>query len=102
MATTALPIAIAGATSETKPSSGASSGQATPITPIGSFIASVTMRNGVWCTSPSHLSAHADRKSTRLNSSHLVISYAVFCLKKKKKLIQHNQLPCYEDVSDTH
>src|SRR5256885_8109941 len=29
--------------------------------------------------------AHQDRKSTRLNSSHLVISYAVFCLKKKKK-----------------
>src|SRR5262245_64471205 len=27
----------------------------------------------------------ADRKSTRLNSSHLGISYAVFCLKKKKK-----------------
>src|SRR2546426_7792705 len=29
-----------------------------------------------------------DRKSTRLNSSHLVISYAVFCLKKKKQEIQ--------------
>src|SRR2546426_2080233 len=29
--------------------------------------------------------AGGDRKSTRLNSSHLVISYAVFCLKKKKK-----------------
>src|SRR5205807_7467065 len=29
-------------------------------------------------------SAPRDRKSTRLNSSHLVISYAVFCLKKKK------------------
>src|SRR5438132_11677040 len=29
----------------------------------------------------------ADRKSTRLNSSHTVISYAVFCLKKKKKKI---------------
>src|SRR5260221_3861883 len=28
-----------------------------------------------------------DRKSTRLNSSHTVISYAVFCLKKKKKII---------------
>src|SRR5256885_10318624 len=28
-----------------------------------------------------------DRKSTRLNSSHLVISYAVFCLKKKKKVV---------------
>src|SRR6266850_5699527 len=32
-----------------------------------------------------HLLAPPDRKSTRLNSSHLVISYAVFCLKKKKK-----------------
>src|SRR6266850_4598331 len=32
-----------------------------------------------------------DRKSTRLNSSHLVISYAVFCLKKKKKKL-HNQV----------
>src|SRR2546426_9202052 len=31
-----------------------------------------------------------DRKSTRLNSSHLVISYAVFCLKKKKKLYTYN------------
>src|SRR5205807_5850194 len=31
-----------------------------------------------------------DRKSTRLNSSHLVISYAVFCLKKKKKKKKRN------------
>src|SRR5256885_4096757 len=30
-----------------------------------------------------------DRKSTRLNSSHLVISYAVFCLKKKKKMVTY-------------
>src|SRR5947207_771383 len=30
-----------------------------------------------------------DRKSTRLNSSHTVISYAVFCLKKKKKKRKH-------------
>src|SRR5947207_11849152 len=30
---------------------------------------------------------HVDRKSTRLNSSHTVISYAVFCLKKKKKIL---------------
>src|SRR5438034_7231145 len=35
------------------------------------------------------LAVLADRKSTRLNSSHTVISYAVFCLKKKKK--QKNQ-----------
>src|SRR6266850_3349151 len=35
---------------------------------------------------PAGSPVHApDRKSTRLNSSHLVISYAVFCLKKKKK-----------------
>src|SRR2546426_11949071 len=34
--------------------------------------------------SKSHL--FPDRKSTRLNSSHLVISYAVFCLKKKKSI----------------
>src|SRR5205807_5589509 len=31
------------------------------------------------------IALQTDRKSTRLNSSHLVISYAVFCLKKKKK-----------------
>src|SRR5256885_7002988 len=45
----------------------------------------------------------ADRKSTRLNSSHLVISYAVFCLKKKKTVaysycsivhLSHSRLAC--------
>src|SRR2546427_8177789 len=38
-----------------------------------------------------------DRKSTRLNSSHSQISYAVFCLKKKKKKQEHeiNSLPKY-------
>src|SRR5438034_2363280 len=40
---------------------------------------SATLRRS-WCASRS-----TDRKSTRLNSSHTVISYAVFCLKKKKK-----------------
>src|SRR5256885_6141605 len=39
----------------------------------------------VWGRSPPDAPARRDRKSTRLNSSHLVISYAVFCLKKKKK-----------------
>src|SRR2546430_12916662 len=34
---------------------------------------------------------HADRKSTRLNSSHSQISYAVFCLKKKKHAQHMNQ-----------
>src|SRR2546426_8776807 len=35
--------------------------------------------------------ASEDRKSTRLNSSHLVISYAVFCLKKKKHIHRHRR-----------
>src|SRR5262245_62526599 len=35
-------------------------------------------------------SGEIDRKSTRLNSSHLGISYAVFCLKKKKKKKKYN------------
>src|SRR5699024_11806077 len=39
-----------------------------------------------------------DRKSTRLNSSHVSISYAVFCLKKKKKYPQHN--PAYNERPD--
>src|SRR5438034_3086828 len=50
-------------------------------------------RNAALFTVPSSVMAgavgsrrrSADRKSTRLNSSHTVISYAVFCLKKKKK-----------------
>src|SRR3712207_7308177 len=37
------------------------------------------------CSWPSSTGTSSDRKSTRLNSSHANISYAVFCLKKKKK-----------------
>src|SRR5688572_32938998 len=36
--------------------------------------------------------ANVDRKSTRLNSSHSQISYAVFCLKKKKYIVSHSLL----------
>src|SRR5256885_3733967 len=41
--------------------------------------------------------AMSDRKSTRLNSSHLVISYAVFCLKKKKKDMLTTDQPATTD-----
>src|SRR5438876_9158701 len=40
-----------------------------------------------------------DRKSTRLNSSHPSISYAVFCLKKKSTLDRERYLPCRPPVS---
>src|SRR3712207_9004806 len=47
-----------------------------------------------WTHVPSASSgnASADRKSTRLNSSHANISYAVFCLKKKKTYMRKNLL----------
>src|SRR2546427_390265 len=44
----------------------------------------VRSRQGWYVVEPSF--EEADRKSTRLNSSHSQISYAVFCLKKKKKI----------------
>src|SRR5437870_10579925 len=43
----------------------------------------------------SWLALYIDRKSTRLNSSHVAISYAVFCLKKKKKMYLDNTLNCH-------
>src|SRR5437870_572926 len=43
-------------------------------------------RREAGAASPVDYETLADRKSTRLNSSHVAISYAVFCLKKKKKL----------------
>src|SRR5258708_30680902 len=42
-----------------------------------------------------------DRKSTRLNSSHQIISYAVFCLKKKKHTIARS-LTLTTAITDTH
>src|SRR5436853_1372800 len=42
------------------------------------------------CGAPASATTSQDRKSTRLNSSHLGISYAVFCLKKKKKKNKKN------------
>src|ERR1039457_1478148 len=39
------------------------------------------------------MGSRIDRKSTRLNSSHLVISYAVFCLKKKKQTKRKTEYP---------
>src|SRR5256885_10219750 len=57
------------------------------------------LRTRLLQTSPSAFST--DRKSTRLNSSHLVISYAVFCLKKKKKGSSHDHIRPYQRI-DKH
>src|SRR5690625_6409213 len=49
-----------------------------------------TVESGFCAISAAMMLTTTDRKSTRLNSSHVAISYAVFCLKKKKKK-QHTQ-----------
>src|SRR5947209_11098842 len=57
-------------------------------TPAASYITIDTLRR---LNLPLAIAAHhLDRKSTRLNSSHANISYAVFCLKKKKKIDYKN------------
>src|SRR2546430_4215887 len=50
------------------------------ITGDGDVYATDSVRPFIW-----HVTARQDRKSTRLNSSHSQISYAVFCLKKKNR-----------------
>src|SRR5256885_7525475 len=64
--------------------------------PFGSYVAQLCHGE---TTSPTYAPTKtrpdgdtADRKSTRLNSSHLVISYAVFCLKKKKKKVRRSSM----------
>src|SRR5687768_18493997 len=49
---------------------------------------SISGATGSRCSPSSRRASQSDRKSTRLNSSHGYISYAVFCLKKKKT--EHN------------
>src|SRR2546430_13697875 len=54
------------------------------------FAARPQEARGKSCEAQTNSQFHRDRKSTRLNSSHSQISYAVFCLKKKKKYYEHN------------
>src|SRR5690349_24217791 len=57
----------------------------TPFIGVGIGGAKTTISSFIDVNTPNAGVAFADRKSTRLNSSHVEISYAVFCLKKKKK-----------------
>src|SRR2546429_6268319 len=64
--------------------------------PFASYEPYYEWRNGGW---------NRDRKSTRLNSSHGYISYAVFCLKKKKikkKTTNRYMLTTKRDINDKH
>src|SRR5438552_12387274 len=76
-------------------STGASLSSVSSVTELGALNARFLMKegiaryeNGIFVTRRNFLlgtsSSPPDRKSTRLNSSHQIISYAVFCLKKKK------------------
>src|SRR2546426_8080867 len=56
-----------------------------PLVPGELLLSRSPTRGSASRSSEASISRKRDRKSTRLNSSHLVISYAVFCLKKKKK-----------------
>src|SRR2546426_3937042 len=58
------------------------------LTPVARVVATAVAGVDPSCMGlgPIPATQKVDRKSTRLNSSHLVISYAVFCLKKKKKI----------------
>src|SRR5256885_8803118 len=58
------------------------------VTPAAAAISSNVVRVTPW-RAKTLRAADRDRKSTRLNSSHLVISYAVFCLKKKTSKPNH-------------
>src|SRR3712207_8655557 len=73
---------------------------------MGSGIASHLANSGVRAllldivppkANPGEDTSSKDRKSTRLNSSHANISYAVFCLKKKKKQVHYMYIDLYRE-----
>src|SRR3989442_7499250 len=64
--------------------------QTSPLTPLGresSWLTLLTSASSI--LSPAVSRDWSDRKSTRLNSSHVRVSYAVFCLKKKQTELMH-------------
>src|SRR3989475_5668076 len=77
-------------------------------TSTGAGVHAYIIDTGIWTLHPEFggrannvFDAYQDRKSTRLNSSHSQISYAVFCLKKKKQLIRSEhpwELPSQQNV----
>src|SRR3712207_7719796 len=68
----------------------------------GAGAAAVAGRAGARALHPQRHGHPEDRKITRLNSSHANISYAVFCLKKKKKAEQNNKVNRTHGVLELH
>src|SRR5438874_7276499 len=64
--------------------------------PIGIFLLLWPTLWGLWFAAGGEPQAPQDRKSTRLNSSHVEISYAVFCLKKKKTKVKRSKTACID------
>src|SRR2546426_2402037 len=63
-------------------------------TPVIVPVSEIVRAHGVVTGTTGSGKTRVDRKSTRLNSSHLVISYAVFCLKKKKHNFKEPSYKC--------
>src|SRR5699024_11474266 len=76
---------------------------------VGAELSTPKDREVAWKLKESHIteleeqiddwSETLDRKSTRLNSSHVSISYAVFCLKKKKMYEKENQVTAHDNAT---
>src|SRR5256885_11742075 len=62
---------------------------------IGGIVSECAQRKGILVEVLRITDQREDRKSTRLNSSHLVISYAVFCLKKKNHTVYSRRSRCH-------
>src|SRR5699024_11678282 len=84
-ATVEFPMAISAGISKSEPASISLSAQLTPS--VNADLSCSDDKPFSTSIDPEQISVltNSDRKSTRLNSSHVSISYAVFCLKKKKK-----------------
>src|SRR5258708_21889344 len=62
-----------------------------PMSPIAANLTEPILSGNLNSSARTQKTIKVDRKSTRLNSSHQIISYAVFCLKKKKRGQAHRQ-----------
>src|ERR1039457_3842463 len=83
--------AVAAATSSASTSWGKSRGAASQQAAFPDPLSAGSLPRVCWCAAPlwGGSAPRVDRKSTRLNSSHLVISHAVFCLKKKQQTLPY-------------